>query len=266
MWPIFKCNFLTLYMDLWQNQGVFRIPHVLEIYLGIETSQFDEDWPKLRAKNWRQVESEIYMYILNNFHQVSTINFPLKTSISMVRLEAWVVLLVDLVPLQPDAGLAPLTAALHHPLKKWFVSINLPPDLPDGCLELLQGLEWTMLGDIHLDDGPDVLNGQQVGSVGGHSRRDSVRETPGDSLENVLSPVNHCLVILEQAVQVSGCFFHFVSGKSVRPGKCKQWCNSFTYHWACADRTVQDKDEKLTWLDLIYDVNFHFFSSSVFLL
>ena len=129
---------------------------------------------------------------------------------------------MDLVPLQPDAGLAPLTAALHHPLKKWFVSVNFPPDLPDGCLELLQGLEWTMLGDIHLDDGPDILNGQQVGSVGGHSRRDSVRETPGDSLENVLSPVNHCLVILEQAVQVSGCFFHFVSGKSVRPGKCKQ--------------------------------------------
>ena len=66
--------------------------------------------------------------------------------------------------------------------------------------------------------------------------------------------------------KVSGCFFHLVSGKSVRPGKCKQLWNSFTYHWACADRTVQDKDEKLTWLDLIYDVNFHFFSSSVFLL
>ena len=115
---------------------------------------------------------------------------------------------MDLVPLQPDAGLAPLTATLHHPLKKWFVSVNFPPDLPDGCLELLQGLEWTMLGDIHLDDGPDVLNGQQVGSVGGHSRRDSVRETPGDSLENVLSPVNHCFVILEQAVQVWKQFLH----------------------------------------------------------
>ena len=63
MSPMFKCYFLTLYVDLWQNQGVFRIPHVLEIYLGIETSQFDEDWPKLRAKNWRHVESEIYMYI-----------------------------------------------------------------------------------------------------------------------------------------------------------------------------------------------------------
>ena len=43
MMPMFEVNFLILQVDLGQNQGVFRIPHFLEIYLGVKSSQFDED-------------------------------------------------------------------------------------------------------------------------------------------------------------------------------------------------------------------------------
>ena len=61
MMPMFEVNFLILQVDLGQNQGVFRIPHFLEIYLGVKSSQFDEDWPKLVAKNWWREEMKIYM-------------------------------------------------------------------------------------------------------------------------------------------------------------------------------------------------------------
>ena len=61
MMPMFEVNFLILQVDLGQNQGVFRIPHFLEIYLGVKSSQFHEDWPKLVAKNWWREEMKIYM-------------------------------------------------------------------------------------------------------------------------------------------------------------------------------------------------------------
>ena len=48
-------------MDFGQNQGVFRIPHSMEIYLDVKSSQFDDNWPKLWAKNWRREEMKIYM-------------------------------------------------------------------------------------------------------------------------------------------------------------------------------------------------------------
>ena len=33
----------------------------MEIYLGVNSSQFDENWPKLWAKTWRREEMKIYM-------------------------------------------------------------------------------------------------------------------------------------------------------------------------------------------------------------
>ena len=33
----------------------------MEIYLGVNSSQFDDNWPKLWAKTWRREEMKIYM-------------------------------------------------------------------------------------------------------------------------------------------------------------------------------------------------------------
>ena len=93
-----------------------------------------------------------------------------------------------LFPLKSDAGLAPLTAGLHHSLEEWLVSVNLPPDPLDGCLELPQALEWPVLGGLGLDHGPDVLNRQEISCAGSHGRRNSGWKAGLNSLEDVFGP------------------------------------------------------------------------------
>ena len=94
-----------------------------------------------------------------------------------------VVLLVDLGPLQPDTGLAPLTAGPHHPLEHGLVSVDLAPDCLDGSLQPRDVLHLAILGKLLFDDGPNVLNGQEVCRAAGHLSRNSLRKSGVNSVQ-----------------------------------------------------------------------------------